>query len=162
LSASTNKKVIVQRFDREAVSGFVNPASYLRSDGVELLSTGGVLTLLPYADVKAVLFVRDFRSQARDSDQKVFHSRPRQEGLWVRMEYRDGETMEGLMANSLLELDPRGFTVIPPNPSSNSQKIFVPRLALRSFHILAVIGSPLRERKKKPVPAPETQLEMFE
>lgn len=140
----------------------MNPTSFLRPDGVELLSTAGALIVLPYAEVKAVCFVRDFQSQGRDPDQKVFHARPRKEGLWVRMEYRDGETMEGLMPNNLLELEPPGFTVIPPNPASNKQRIFVPRTALRSFHILAVIGSQLKERKKKLAPPAEKQLEMFE
>lgn len=161
MTASTNKKVIVRRFERDPVAGFVNPASYLRPEGVEILSTGGVLTLIPYADVKAVCFVRDFQSQTRDPEQKLFRARPRTEGLWVRMQYRDGETMEGLMPNNLLEMETPGFTVIPPNPNSNNQKLFIPRTALRAFHVLAVIGSPLKERKKK-APPTETQLEMFE
>jgi hypothetical protein len=82
------------------------------------------------------------------------------EGLWIRMRFRDGELMDGLLPNSLLDLELAGFTVVPPNPSSNNQRIFVPRAALAEFHVLAVIGSPLRLRKAKPVP--KTQLEMFE
>lgn len=162
MTASTNKKVIVRRFERDPVAGFVNPASYLRPEGVEILSTGGVLTLIPYDDVKAVCFVRDFQSQTRDPEQMLFRARPRTEGLWVRLQYRDGETMEGLMPNNLLEMEPPGFTVIPPSPNSNNQKLFIPRTALRAFHILAVIGSPLKERKKKKAPPPESQMEMFE
>jgi hypothetical protein len=57
-------------------------------------------------------------------------------------------------------MDSTGFTVVPPNPSSNNQRVFVPKGALREFHVLAVIGSPLRPRKAKP--APKTQLELFE
>lgn len=160
MPSSTSKKVLVKRFEREPVPGFVNPATFLKPDGVEVLNTAGALLLIPYSEVKVVCFVRDFQGLSRGPEQKVFHARPRMEGLWVRMLYRDGETMDGLLANNLLETEPSGFTVIPPNPSSNNQRLFVPRAALKEFHVLAVIGSPLKERKRKP--APEKQMEMFE
>ena len=160
MAASTNKKVIVRRFDRETVTGYVNPGTYLRPEGVELISAGGSLSVLPYADVKAVCFVRDFDGATHDPEQRLFHARPKMDGLWVRMLFRDGELMDGLLPNSLLEMDSSGFTVVPPNPSSNNQKVFVPKGALREFHVLAVIGSPLRSRKPKS--APKTQLELFE
>ncbi len=160
MAASTNKKVIVKRFDRETVTGYVNPGTYLRPEGVELISAGGAVSVLPYADVKAVCFVRDFDGAAHDPEQRLFHARPKMDGLWVRMLFRDGDLMDGLLPNSLLEMDSSGFTVVPPNPSSNNQRVFVPKGALREFHVLAVIGSPLRPRKAKPVP--KTQLEMFE
>jgi hypothetical protein len=160
LAASTSKKVVIRRFDREAVTGFVNPRTYLQPGGVEVLSPAGTVSILPYAEVKAVCFVREFVASETEPEQKLFHARPKMNGLWVRMQFSDGELMDGLLPNSLLQLDPSGFTVVPPNPSSNNQKIFVPRSALREFHVLGVIGSPLRPRKKRP--ALKTQLEMFE
>jgi hypothetical protein len=160
LAGSTSKKVVIRRFERESVTGFVNPHTYLQPDGIEVLSPAGTVSILPYAEVKAVCFVRDFDSAGTEPEQKVFHARPKMDGLWVRMRFTDGELMDGLLPNNLLELDPFGFTVVPPNPSSNNQRIFVPRSALGEFHVLGVIGSPLRPRKPKP--APKTQLEMFE
>ena len=38
LGGSTNKKVLVSRFDRERASGFVNPQSYLLAEGMELMT----------------------------------------------------------------------------------------------------------------------------
>jgi hypothetical protein len=160
LGASTSKKVIVRRFDREPVNGYVNPATYLQADGLEVLSTSGSVSRLPYSDIKAVCFVRDFNASEQDQQQRLFHARPKMEGLWVRMRFRDGDVMDGLLPNSLLDIEPAGFTVVPPNPSSNSQKLFVPKGALDEFHVLAVVGSPLHPRKPK-LPSKE-QMEMFE
>jgi hypothetical protein len=160
LAGSTSKKVVVRRFEREALTGFVNPGHYLLPEGIELLSQSGTISLLPYSEVKAVCFVRDFESSEGQPSQRLFHTRPKMEGLWVRMRFLDGELMDGLLPNNLLQLEPSGFTVVPPNPSSNNQRIFVPRSALRDFQVLGVVGSPLRRRKPKVVP--KEQIEMFE
>ncbi len=37
-----------------------------------------------------------------------------------------------------------GFTVIPPDPYGNQQRVFVPRAALQSVEVLGVVGSPLK------------------
>jgi hypothetical protein len=161
LTGSTSKKVVVRRFERESVTGFVNLRTGFQAGGVEVLSPGGTVVLLPYADVKVVCFVRDFSSTGAEAEPKLFHARPKMEGLWVRMLFRDGELMDGLLANNLLELEPFGFSVVPPNPSSNNQRMFVPRDALKEFQVLGVVGGPLRPRKAAK-PVPKTQLEMFE
>ncbi len=159
MASSTNKKVVIRRFDRDTVAGFVNPRTFLLPDGLEVLTQTGNVAVFPYAEVKAVCFVRDFGSLGDEPDQKLFHTRPKVEGLWVRMRFLDGEVMDGLLANNLLQIEPVGFTVVPPNPSSNNQRIFVPKTALAEFQVVGVIGSPLRRRKpKEPV---DTQLEMF-
>jgi hypothetical protein len=66
------------------------------------------------------------------------------------MTFRDDEVMEGVLANNLLQLDPHGFTVVPPDPYSNNQRIFLPRAALKELQVLGVVGSPLKRRKAKP------------
>ncbi len=160
MAASTSKKVVIRRFERESVSGFVNPRTYLQPQGVELLAQSGTVTVIPYAEVKVVCFVREFSNSEPPAGPRLFQARPKSEGLWVRMCFLDGELLDGLLANNLLQLEPLGFTVVPPNPSSNNQRLFVPRSALKEFHVLGVVGSPLRPRKR--APAPKDQLEMFE
>jgi hypothetical protein len=160
LAGSTNKKVVIRRFERESITGFVNPRTYLQPNGVEVITPAGTACVLPYEDIKAVCFVKDFNNADDEPEQKLFHARPKMDGLWVRMRFNDEELMDGLLPNNLLQLDPFGFTVVPPNPSSNNQRYFVPRSALKEFHVLGVVGSQLRPRKAKPVP--KTQLEMFE
>jgi hypothetical protein len=159
LSGSTTKKAIIYRFDKEPVAGHVNPVSYLQPTGVELLSAEGNAASVPYADVKTIYFVRDFDG-SEEPARRVFFTRPKMAGLWVRFEFRDGDVMEGILTNNLLQVEPYGFTVIPPDPTSNNQRVFVPRAALRSASVLGVIGSPLK--KRKPKAAAREQIGLFE
>ena len=159
MAGSTTKKVLIRRFDREAVQGFVSPQSYLQPTGVELLKLDGSIGLLPYSEVKTVCFVKDFDS-TEEPERKIFNTRPKMDGLWVRMKFRDGEVMDGILPNNLLQLEPHGFTVIPPEPYSNNQRLFLPREALAECQVLGVVGSPLTRRKRKPVS--KQQIELFE
>lgn len=159
MGVSTNKKVLIARFDRESLSGFVNPQSYLLADGLELLTQEGTVSIIPYADVKLVCFVRDFQQGEPRKELRLFTTRPKMEGLWIRMRFRDGDSMDGVLSNNLLQLDSQGFSVIPPDPGFQNQRVFVPKTALSAIQVLGVVGSPLRIRKAKP-PAKE-QLEMF-
>jgi len=151
VAGSTAKKVVVRRFDRENLAGFVNPLSYLQSQTMELLKPDGALVILPYTEVKCVSFVKDFEAGAETG--RIFLNRPKSAGLWIRMLYRDGEVLDGLLPNDLLAWETAGFTVTPPEAMVNSQKIFVPREALRSIQVLGVVGSPLTARRKKEKPA---------
>ena len=140
----------MRRFDRENLTGFVNSLSYLQPHNLELLTPEGSLILLPYEDVKSVCFVKDFEAEAES--RRVFLTRPKLEGLWVRMLFRDGEVLDGILPNNLLAWEFAGFTVTPPEPDANNQRVFVPRAALKSIQVLGVVGSPLRVKKKKAAP----------
>lgn len=153
MASSTAKKVVVRRFDRENLTGFVNIFSYLQPNAIELLTPEGALVLLPYNDVKSVCFVKDFEAEAES--RRVFMTRPKLEGLWVRMVFRDGEVLDGILPNNLLAWEIAGFTVTPPEPDANNQRVFVPRSALKSIQVLGVVGSPLRPKRKKAGPAPD-------
>ncbi|MDP9055274.1 MAG: hypothetical protein M3N93_13390 [Acidobacteriota bacterium] len=158
MSSSTAKKVIVRRFDRENLTGFVNAFSYLQDSAVELLKPDGTLILLPYEEVKSVCFVKDFEGPLEPG--KIFMTRPKLEGLWIRMLFRDGEVLDGILPNNLLIWEIAGFTVTPPEPDANNTRVFVPRAALRSIQVLGVVGSPLTARRKKARP-PEDQPSLF-
>lgn len=160
MAGSTNKKVLVARFDRDTLSGFVNPQTYLSADSLELLTTTGTILVVPYSEVKTVSFVRDFDQGDARRELRQFTTRPKMEGLWVRMKFRDGDALDGLLSNNLLQLESQGFTIIPPDPGFQNQKIFVPKAALSEVHVLGVVGSPLRKGRKAK-PAPEEQLEIF-
>ena len=160
MAGSTAKKVLIRRFDREPLTGFVNPNSYLQPGGVELLSPSGTLSVVPYSEIKVVCFVRDFETAEHSQERKVFNTRPKTDGLWVRMELRDHEVLDGILSNNLLQLTPEGFTVTPPDAYSNNQKLFIPRAALSQLNVLGVVGSPLTRRKPKP--APQGQIGWFE
>ncbi len=158
MAGSTTKKAVLRRFDKEPLAGYINPLSFLQLTGVELLSPEGNVVLVPYSDVKTLAFVRDFES-ASEPGRQVFQTRPKTEGLWVRLEFRDGDVTEGILPNNLLQIETAGFTIIPPDAFGNTQRLFIPRTALRSVQVLGVVGSPL---KKKAKPAAKEQIGLFE
>ena len=159
MASSTTKKAVIRRFQKEPLAGYVNPASYLQPAGVDLLSAQGNVSTVPYEEIKTISFVRDFEG-AGETGRQVFNTRPKMEGLWVSLQFRDGEVMEGIMPNNLLQLEPYGFTVIPPDPYSNQQRVFIPRAAVESVEVLGVVGSPLKKRKAKAVP--KEQIGLFD
>jgi hypothetical protein len=161
LAGSTSKKIVAVRFDREPVQGFINPQAFLQEGGVELLTVSGAVAVLPYPEVKAVCFVKDFESGPSWLEHRAFSNRPKTEGLWLRLFFRDGDTLEGLIANNLMVLETHGFSVAPPDAGVQNQRVFVPRAALARVQVLGVVGSPLR-RPAKPKPTPKEQLKMFE
>jgi hypothetical protein len=147
LASSTTKKALIRRFHRETLAGYLNPVTFLQPEGVELLSAEGQVAILPYEEVRTVSFVREFG--APEEERQVFQTRPKMAGLWVRLRFRDGEVMEGILPNNLLQIETHGFVVVPPDPYGNRQRVFVPRAALLGVEVLGVVGSPLKKPKKK-------------
>ncbi len=159
MAGSTSKRVLVARFDRAAVKGFINPKTWLGKDGIEVLTPEGSLTRVPYPEVRYVCFVRDFDQPEPRREMRVFLARPKMSGLWVRLRLRDGESLEGVMTNDPLGWEPEGFSLVPPDPNYQNQRLFVPRAAISEMHVLGVIGGAARKRSRKPEPG--GQLEMF-
>ena len=144
--SSTHKKVVVRKADRDSVNGYVAPSNFVVDGKLELLNTTGNVVAIDLRDIKAVYFVREFS----DSDvftRKTFTTRPRTEGLWVRLKFKDNEVIEGILPNDLTQNPPEGFLMNPPDLRSNTQRVFVPRTALTSVTVLAVIGAARRRRK---------------
>ena len=142
------------------MAGFIQTPGGLEGDSVELLRPQGSLVRIPFAEAKLVCFVRDFEGGETWRQHRAFSTRPKTAGIWVRFAFRDGDWLEGISPNDLLRVEPGGFQAIPPDPTFQNQRVFVPRAALSSVQVLGVIGSPLR-RRKEPA-APQEQLEMFE
>ena len=162
MAGSTTKKVLLRRLDGNTIEGHAALHSYLRPEGVEILTREGQVLEIPYKELKAVYFVREFEVPEGAEEKKLFQSRPKLEGLWVRMRFRDEDVLEGILANDLLQITDQGLTVTPPDPYSNHQKIFVPRQALRELTVLGVIGSPLNKPRAKRRPPSKDQIELFE
>lgn len=139
--SSTHKKVVVRKLDQGLVKGFVNRRLFLGPEGVEVLDRTGHLLTIPLDEIKGVYFVRDFDGNRDRPERKVFHSRPKQSGLWVMVTFRDNENLEGLISPNLLELEPEGFLVTPADFYSNNLQVFVPRSALAGVEVLGVISN---------------------
>ena len=156
---STHKKVIVRKMDRDSIHGYV-AAEFIVDGKLEVLNTAGKVVMIELSEVKGVYFVREF-SESEAFARKTFVTRPRSEGLWVRLRFRDNEVLEGMMPNDLTQVSPDGFLIIPPDTRSNTQRIFVPRTALTAMNVLAVIGASQRGRRRAVAAGDTGQTQMF-
>ena len=155
---TTHKKVIVRKIDRDTISGYVS-AAFIADGKIEILNTAGNVVSIDLRDVKGVYFVREF-GDSESLVRKTFTSRPRTEGLWVRLRFRDNEIIEGMMPNDLVQDGIDGFSIIPPDTRANTQRIFVPRTALVEMTVLAVIGEKKSQRRGR-YPDDTRQVPMF-
>jgi hypothetical protein len=136
--------------DKKPIRGYINPSRLGQSDPVDLLTLEGEHQELPLARIRSIYFVREF-SDDFEPERKVFLSRPKLDGLWVRLRYTDGDTLEGVVPNDLLTLLDNGLQITPPDLNSSTDRIFVPRAALSELTVLGVVGI---ARRKPAAPAP--------
>jgi hypothetical protein len=137
--ASTHKKVVVLLLTRRAVRGYLNPAELGRAEVIDLLTADGEQESIRLTDVKSVYFVREFKDPF-EPERKTFLSRPKLDGLWVRLRFRDDDAMEGIVANNLLDLLDTGVRLTPPDLHGNVLHMFIPRTALAEMKVLGVVG----------------------
>jgi hypothetical protein len=147
-ATSTHKKAAVALFDGTVDQGYLNPQALGHEESVDLLTREGEHKAVALSEVKAVYFVKEF-VDAFEPDRKNFLSRPKLDGLWVKLRFRDGDEMEGLVPNDLLELLDTGVRLTPPDLHGNSLWIFIPRPALSEMKVLGVVGVARRAPREK-------------
>jgi hypothetical protein len=150
--ASTHKKVVIVLSNKKPVRGYLNPARLGQIDPLDVLTPDGEHQELALATIRSVYFVRDF-SDDFEPERKAFLSRPKQDGLWLRLRYLDGETLEGVVPNDLLSLIDNGLQITPPDLNSSTDRIFIPRSALSEVTVLGVVGIARRKPPQLPVAA---------
>ena len=150
-AASTHKKVVVTFSDGSTLHGYLNPL-HLPDDPLDVLTVNGEHREVPLKDIRAVYFVRDFTNDY-EPERKAFYSRPKLDGLWVRLKFRDNETLEGVVSNDLLALLDSGIQITPPDLNGAAVRIFVPRSALSEVTVLGVVGVARRKPAAAAAPA---------
>lgn len=155
--ASTRKKAVVHFMDGSTLKGYVESGSFLTSGGAEILDREGRLVTVPVESIKGIYFVRDFEGDAKRQERKVFSSRPRLTGIWIRMTFKDNEILEGLLSNDLLAMESAGFMVTPPDFYSNNLRVFVPKTALGAVEALGVISDESARRAVQRTRRPATK-----
>ena len=163
-ASSTHKKVVVALFRGDPEEGYLNPQRLGQpgeGEAIDLLTPDGEHKEVRARDVKAVYFVREF-GQPFQPEKKAFLSRPKLEGLWVRLRFQDGDEMEGLVPNDLLDLLDVGVRLTPPDLHGNSTQVFIPRTALAEMKVLGVVGMAKRPpREKNAARAADGQAKLF-
>ena len=77
----------------------------------------------------------------------------------MRLRFKDSEVIEGILPNDLTQNPAEGFLMNPPDLRSNTQRVFVPREALTSLTVLAVVGAGKTRRRGQ---ADTRQVTLFE
>lgn len=148
-SRGLSERVVLQ-FGKHVIRGFADPRAFdacmavtgadegvpvdkvlvhaIGSPGPEAISLQGL---------KAAFFVKRFDGPGLD--EMRFHDHlPAQENLWVRITFRDGEVMEGLVDNQAAFLVNSGFLLKPIDPDANHWLVFVAKAQIQEFHILGL------------------------
>jgi hypothetical protein len=156
IPASTHKKVVVLMLDLTTFRGYLNPTGLGSAETMDLLTSEGEHREFETKDVRSIYFVREFTDDFQP-ERKVFLSRPKLDGLWVRLKFRDEETIEGVVPNDLLSLLDRGVQITPPDLHGTTLRIFIPRTALSEMTVLGVVGI----ARRKPAAPVEPQPRLF-
>jgi hypothetical protein len=147
---------VVRLLDHQDIRAYLNPAQLGQVDAVELLTLDGARQVIELKQIKCIYFVREFTDNF-EPERKAFLSRPKLDGLWVRLRFRDDDTIEGIVPNNLLELLDRGVQITPPDLHGQSLRIFIPRTALVEMTALGVVGV----ARRKPAVAAVAQPRLF-
>jgi hypothetical protein len=163
--SSSRKKTIVRRYTRDWVAGYISALDFVRQGSLEMLDMSGKVLSLSIQEVKWVCFVRDFNSGEIDNPEKLvrrtFAGRPRGEGIWLRIQLKDGDVLEGLAENNIGLLDADGFFLTPPDTRSNTQRIWLPRTSLVELEVVAVIGAAAKKKPSATAKPEERQESLF-
>jgi len=141
----------VRFLDRRVLRGYLNPGKLGETETLELLTPEGEQRNFAVKEVRSIYFVREFADDF-EPERKVFLSRPKLDGLWVRLKFRDEDTIEGVVPNDLLSLLDRGVQITPPDLHGITLRIFIPRTALTEMTVLGVVGIARRKPAAPPQP----------
>jgi hypothetical protein len=149
--ASQRKPVIVRKFSRDWYAGYATASFGPDAAELEILDLSGKLMRISWEQVKWVCYVRDLPSTNSDqaNPERLLHKRfairPRTPGLWLRMTLTDSEELEGLAANDRSLVEGAGLLLTPPDTRSNTQRIYLPRQAIQTLEVVALIGTATRK-----------------
>jgi hypothetical protein len=149
-AGSRLQKVVIQ-FGDSVVKGYLEPQSWESIEGV--LSNApdsppqsfrirpidsDTIQEISTADAKAVFYVNNFEGDSQHRPLNFHSPSPIVHGIWVRVEFIDGEVMEGIVHNTLRFLVDPGFFVAPTDPDSNNKLAYVMKSWLKDLRVLGV------------------------
>src|ERR1019366_1761594 len=149
-NSSKSEKVVIQ-YGSRTIKGYLDSPVWstveellssaahnaLESVRVRRLDSDTVEDILT-KDIKAVFYVNSFEGNS-DHEHLNFHSRaPIVHGIWMRLQFLDGEVMEGIVCNSIRYLIDPGFFLLPTDPDSNNRLVYVRKSWLADHRILGM------------------------
>jgi hypothetical protein len=150
MNAPLSEKVVIQ-YGNRSIKGYLDgpawttveemlshaPHSSPESFRVRACDSDAVEEILA-EDIKAVFYVNSFDGDSTH-EHLNFHARaPIVHGIWMRLQFLDGEVMEGIVYNSIRYLVDPGFFLLPTDPDSNNRLVYVRKSWLADHRVLGM------------------------
>jgi hypothetical protein len=143
------RKVVVNLGDGRVLRGLMKTARITGLDALLELSSrkfpqtitletdNGPLEVL-LKDSKAVFFVKSFEGDLERHGLRFYTHGPVIRGIWVEIQFKDNEVIEGIIENSINHIVDEGFLLSPSDPESNNILIYVNKSAMKHYRVLGV------------------------
>jgi hypothetical protein len=150
------KKVVVRSFGGSVAWGYLPQDGFVDQEAVDLLDSSGRVLRIGLNEIKTIATVKDFNLEDEIDPERIgrrsFLGRPKGEGLWLKVEFLDGDLLEGLVNFGVKFMDTfmvdRGVRMVIPEARSNTQSLFVPRSAIARLEVLGYVGAPGKKKAK--------------
>ncbi len=130
-------KVIVRTRDGKVISGFANPDRIKKT--LKILNQQGKEETFSMDKLKAVFFVKDFQGDSEYHEIKFLNKQSVSSMIWVRVEFFDGEVMEGKVLNNMELICSPGFYLSPSDLDTNNNRVYVIKSSLKHFTVLCPV-----------------------
>ncbi len=87
------------------------------------ITTDGVVEEVNYCDLKAVFYVKNMDGNMDYHDKKEFDDNSVRKERRAEVHFSDGEILRGKVLN--YDSEKKGFFLVPADPDSNDEKVFV-------------------------------------
>ena len=147
-NTTKSEKVVIQ-FGTRTIKGYLESPAW---DTIEELLSGAPLSSpetlrvrllesdtveeISIKDVKAIFYVHNFDGDAKHKEMSFYGNSPIVHGIWMRVQFLDGEVIEGIVHNSIRYLVDPGFFLVPTHPGSNNKLIYVSKSQLADHRVL--------------------------
>lgn len=143
-----SEKVVIQ-FGTRTIKGYLESPAW---NTIEELLSGAPLSTpeilrvrlfesncveeISIKDVKAIFYVHNFDGDANHKEMSFYGKSPIVHGIWMRVQFLDGEVIEGIVHNSIRYLLDPGFFLVPTHPGSNNKLIYISKCQLADHCVL--------------------------
>lgn len=133
------KKGYIAGVDKDHLDRFLSTLSGAANGAFQVRVQGAKepLAIQP-RDIKAIFVVKSFQGDPKRNALRFYSNGPAVGNIWVEIQFKDNEIVEGLIENSIQHLIGEGFLLVPSDLGSNNLSIYVNKGAIASYRVLGV------------------------
>ncbi len=149
-NTTKSEKVVIQ-FGTKTIKGYLEspawktieellsnaPRNFPETVRIRLLESNSVEEI-SIADIKAIFYVNTFEGDGTHKELQFHSCAPIVYGIWMMVQFLDGEIMEGIVFNSIRYLVDPGFFLVPTDPDSNNKLVYVVKDRLTHHRVLGI------------------------